>query len=142
MAAGRVLATLTASYLAPTFHDFADGSELLTYVPLHNTKKRRRGFNQSENIAGILGYRLDLKPMSCLQRIKPGQDQKSLNIRQRRDNLKGAFKVTADVRGRRVILIDDVVTTLATVDVLSKLLLDAGADDVVIMALGRTPHPL
>lgn len=74
-----------------------------------------------------------------LRRVRSTPDQKSQTLIQREQNLRGAFEVRGDLRGRRIILVDDVVTTTATAKEISTLLVDAGADDVVVAAVARTP---
>jgi ComF family protein len=86
-------------------------------VPLHWWKQHKRGFNQSELLARALAARLGIPCLADrLQRYRWAEDQKGLQGQRRWDNVKGAFRVRpgADLSGRTLILVDDVLTTGAT----------------------------
>lgn len=109
-------------------------------VPLHLTRLRWRGFNQSHFLARALaqltGVRLD--PFS-LERVRPTRPQVELHEAERRRNVRQAFRVTRPqrVHGQRVLLVDDVYTTGATVDECSRELMRAGAAGVDVLTLAR-----
>jgi ComF family protein len=108
---------------------------LLVPVPLHPLRLRQRGYNQSALIALGTGRKIDAR---ALERIRDTPPQAGLGAEQRRRNLAGAFRARAErVRGRRVILVDDVVTTGATVEAASRELLRAGAQSVDVLTLAR-----
>lgn len=113
--------------------------ELLIPVPMHPRKLRRRGFNQSEEVAHWLSRQLRI-PVSrrLLLRIHQSDAQSTLRRRQRLKNLKGAFRVTDRIPSH-VALIDDVMTTGATAEELSRLLKKNGAREVEVWVLARTP---
>jgi ComF family protein len=114
--------------------------DVMLPVPLHLQRLRWRGFNQAQLLAGPLaaatGVRLDA---FSLQRIRPTQPQVELDEKARRQNVADAFRVVrpAQVEGRRILLIDDVYTTGATVDECSRVLLRAGAQNVDVLVLAR-----
>ena len=116
--------------------------DTLIPVPLHKHRLRTRGFNQSLEIAEVLadagGIRLDNR---LCRRIREAAPQKSLTARQRRHNLRGAFVLDRSPRGERVGIVDDVVTTAATVSEIGRLLLSSGAVSVEVIALARTLRP-
>ncbi|MFP6807035.1 MAG: ComF family protein [Pseudomonadales bacterium] len=133
---GRVLASLLlrsfpGSYLPP---------DLLLPVPLHKSSLRRRGFNQSTEIAEVLSdaWSVPIDTRNC-RRQKKTSAQKSLHIEDRIKNISGAFAIDKHYRGKRIAIIDDVVTTGATVRELANLLLDNGADSVEVICIARTP---
>lgn len=102
--------------------------EVLTAVPLHNQKLRERGFNQSYLLARELSVRTGLKMSECLTRSRYTLSQtKTGSVGERRKNVSGAFSCDPDVKGKRVILIDDVVTSGATLDECARVLKEAGA---------------
>ena len=116
--------------------DFAE-IDLLVPIPLHPSRQRERGYNQSELIAAGLARRLD-KPLRCdlLRRVRATAQQATLDASRRRDNLHGAFEVVAiPPSGARIGLVDDVVTTAATMGSCARALLDAGASGVWGVAL-------
>jgi ComF family protein len=112
-------------------------------VPLHPKRLRRRGFNQAELLAGTAARILDLPVYSHgLKRKKDTLPQSGLSDRQRLENVQAAFEVKTffPISGRRVLLVDDVLTTGATLNACSKVLLAAGAARVDVLTLARVPH--
>jgi ComF family protein len=115
-------------------------------VPLHASKRRERGFNQAELIAGAAlklnpaGGRLYLADR-VLERRRETKSQIGMTPHQRRENMRGAFAVTAAqaVQGREVLLVDDVYTTGATVSECARVLLRAGSSRVWVATVARTP---
>lgn len=133
------LARPLAERLAPLLGQ-AGPVDLLVPVPLHRSRRRARGFNQSELLAAEIS-RLSGKPMvaALLRRTRPTETQTGLTHRQRRLNVQGAFIVarTEAVRGKHIALIDDVITTGATAGACARVLKRAGAARVVVLALAR-----
>jgi len=123
--------------------NLADGNnvDLLVPVPLHPARLARRGFNQSlllaRRVARLLGRPL---AANLLRRHRDTPVQADLaGRRARRENVRGAFRVSRPrrVAGRRLCLVDDVVTTGATLEACARTLLDAGATSVAALALAR-----
>ncbi len=113
--------------------------EVLVPVPIHWTKRWRRGFNQSEVIAKQLSRELHIPLASAFKKVKTTSMQKELNRRKRLSNLSGSFARTSfSLRGKHIALIDDIVTTGTTVNILTELSLQAGAQSVEVWALART----
>lgn len=137
----RLLAQLWQAWVSPP----AD-RDLLLPVPLHWRRLLWRGFNQ----AALLGLAIRARdpqlasvPLrtGVLRRPRATPAQASLNALQRSSNLQAAFQVRGDVRGLRVAVIDDVMTTGATADAIARSLKAAGAADVQLWCLARTPAP-
>ena len=140
--AGYVLTMLACQQLHRELTLALAEKPLITSIPLHPNKQRTRGFNQSEMIANWLANTLSVpKNHKLLSRTRETPSQQTLNAKEREQNLKGAFQLhDADaVVGRSVLLVDDVVTTGSTVAASSRLLMQAGAEDVVVFAIARTP---
>lgn len=135
-ASGRVLGHLLGNWLAIHATELPDA---LVPVPLHWRRRWRRGFNQAELLARDLGQHLSL-PVApeVLARTRATQAQQGLDARARRRNLRGAFQVQKPIRGRRLAVVDDVVTTTATSRAVTDTLLAAGAQAVEIWCLART----
>jgi ComF family protein len=117
-----------------------DGTDLMVPVPSRPPSLRRRGFNPPLMLARNLHrpWGLELAP-EALRCIKDIESQAGLNRKERRRNVKGAFAADkARVRGRGVLLFDDVFTTGATADECSKVLKRAGASRVRVLTLART----
>lgn len=140
LAAGRVLGLL----LAGAVRDFALHRDVdcLVPTPLHAERHAERGFNQSAEIgfwaARELGCRYDA---GALRRVRPTRPQVGLGAGERRVNLSGAFRASAKVRGRRVVVVDDVLTTGATAGSVAAALLEAGAISVDVWCIARAPAP-
>ena len=116
--------------------------DCLIPMPLHAKRIRERGFNHATEIARDVAKRLDL-PLdtdSC-RRIRDTPPQMGLKHDARRRNVRGAFVCTGDVRGRRIALIDDVMTTGTSLDELAKTLKQAGALEVETWVVARTLPP-
>ncbi|MBT2969825.1 MAG: ComF family protein [Candidatus Thiodiazotropha sp. (ex Ctena orbiculata)] len=116
-----------------------DRPDLLIPVPLHPVRLRERGFNQSVEIARVLARRCGLShDWRLCRRIKHTPPQAELKREARRKNLHRAFEICADLSGSHLVVVDDVITTGATVAELGRLLKKAGAKRVDAWALART----
>jgi len=102
-------------------------------IPLHWTRRRQRGFNQSELIAKSLGEQLGLPvSLKALERVRKTLDQIGLSAKERVENMRGAFATGSriDLSGQTVLLVDDVTTTGATLNEAAKELRNAGCKNV------------
>ena len=112
----------------------------LVPVPLHATRRRARGFNQAEVLAQRLGRLLD-KPVlrGVLRRIRHTPSQTNLTARQRTSNVKDAFSTRKNHRlqGQKLLLLDDIMTTGATVNECALMLKRGGADRVDVVTVAR-----
>lgn len=136
---GRSLSILAAEQIASAYLQ-DDLPDVITYVPLHWRRYLRRGFNQSEAVARTLAARLRIPLLPLLQRTRATPPQQSLDAEQRHRNLRGAFTCREQLDGHRVALVDDVITTGATANEISRLLLKAGAREVHLWCLAKTPE--
>jgi ComF family protein len=130
--------------LAEAFGGELSGLDLVVPVPLHWSRRLARGYNQAERIARPLAERLGLPLEAALRRRRatPAQSGFGQGGRGARlENLAGAFEVPrgAPLAGRRVLLVDDVATTGATLDAAAQALRRGGASAVVAIVAGRTP---
>ncbi len=139
---GQMLAAAIASMAAE-----APTPMLVVPVPLHPRRQRERGFNQARLLAASAlqslrrthsGWALQLSPASLI-RHRETAPQALLAPHQRRINLARAFRVAEprQIKGRNILLVDDIVTTGATARACAQALLDAGASSVSIAALAR-----
>lgn len=112
-------------------------------MPQHPAHLRRRGFNQAHELARALhaATGIPFRP-GLLIRRRDNAPQASLNARQRAANVRGVFGVGAPVAGMRLWLVDDVMTTGSTLREAAQTLLDAGAHEVCVLAVARTPRAL
>lgn len=144
--AARKLGGMLAEAIAQLLPN-APAEMLVVPVPLHRTKSRQRGFNQARALAqgaiDDLGrshpeWKLTLAP-TTLMRLRATETQAGLTPTQRRQNVRGAFKVSdpAAVGGRHVLLVDDILTTGATARSAAQSLIKAGAASVYVVTLAR-----
>jgi len=116
--------------------------DLIIPMPMHPARLIERGFNQALGIAKILtkNHKEKLDYKSAI-RHKLTPPQASLPLKDRVKNIKGAFKVNANLTGKRIAIIDDVMTTGASLNELAKMLKKAGASHVECWVIARTlPH--
>ena len=132
------LAELLFNCLQAEYPDI--GFDLITAVPLHPPRRRERGFNQSALLGAALARRLGI-PFSerMLRRVRPTVSQTGLTAPQRAANVCGAFRIGwfARPQGRRILLVDDVMTTGATVNACAKALKQEGAASVHVVTAAR-----
>ena len=143
LAAGRMLAALLAEDLARRRSGATlPAVDLVLPVPLHEERLRERGFNQALELAVPLARALGI-PLAAraMQRLRPTPKQSGLTALRRRRNVRGAFHVLADVGGRHIALVDDVITTAATAQECTRALILAGAASVQAWAIARAPLP-
>lgn len=138
--AGILLARACADVWIERFRDAAADVDLIVPVPMHWTRRWPRGYNQSEAIADQIAWRLG-KP--CLKRslvrVRATAQQASLAPSRRRENVRRAFAVRSHsrLRGARVLLVDDILTTGATCHECAKVLKSAGSIAVAVAMIAR-----
>ena len=111
-------------------------------MPLHPAKLRERGFNQSQLLAAKIARELDLKllPDAC-RRIRDTPPQSALPWKERKKNVRNAFRCDADLTGKRVALVDDVLTTGASLNALAEAVQKRGTSEISAWVVARTlPH--
>ncbi len=138
------LAPRLAPFLARAFQQDAFLSEFnpdfLVPVPLHRARLKKRGFNQSSLLAHQLSPLIGVPTLELLRRTRNTPPQVTLKGKERADNVKGAFVASQNAgewQGARVLLIDDVYTTGATLGEAAKTLRRAGAGDICALTLAR-----
>jgi ComF family protein len=113
---------------------FAD-TDVITYVSMSDERLREREYNQSMLLAKNLASAVD-KPLSAVfEKVKETNRQATLSLAERMQNLKGSFKVVKNVEGKNVLIVDDVLTTGATCDLLASLLKHKKAKRVYVMTV-------
>ena len=137
------LARTMARYMAPLVSK--DGAPILVPVPLHRTRLWQRGFNQSALLARELAKATGLRSEErLLRRVKRTPALKGMSLSQRRKTVAGAFNVdpSAELAGRTVVLIDDVLTTGSTANACARALKLAGAGRVELVSWARVIKPM
>jgi len=109
-------------------------------VPLHKTKIRERGYNQSEFITKGLSEKLNIPLLAdAISRTRYTKSQTKLNLKQRAENMKDAFKINDNkkelIKDKNIIVLDDVITTGATINECIQILRDSGANKIFALSL-------
>jgi len=137
------LARTMARYMAPLLDELPDNS-LLVPVPLHRRRIWQRGFNQSAFVARELARRIGADfAVDALLRVRATPPLKGLSMQQRRRTVAGAFRTNpkAELRGRTVVLVDDVLTTGSSANACARVLRRAGAERVELVSWARVVRP-
>ena len=134
----RDLVRLLVSCLSVDFD--MDRIDAVTFVPLYPTKQRHRSFNQAELLAERLAKCIR-KPLlkGCLRKVSSTSTQTHLTAHERAANVRGAFEArrASRLEGRGLLLVDDVMTTGATVNECARSLKSAGAQSVFVVTVAR-----
>ena len=140
-------ANLMAAMMIRAGIDLVPACQVVVPVPLHRRRLFKRRYNQAALLAEriALAACLEYEPFA-IERVKSTRHQVGLNARERRRNVSGAFKVPAAMRplveGRRVLLVDDVLTTGATVNACARALRRAGAEATDVLTFSRVAAPV
>jgi ComF family protein len=136
---GRAMGLLLAEELVG--HTAVDA---VVAVPLHRQRLITRGYNQADEIARTLARELGIRTGRDVRRLRPTAEQARLGASERAANVRGAFSVSRDYGALRVAIVDDVMTTGATLNALATALRAGGARSIVGWSIARTlaPHPL
>ncbi len=133
----KILSNLMINYIKE-YPEVLDGIDMISYVPLQNNRLRRRGFNQSRVLAVKVSVEFGIPFADALEKTRATRPQNELSREKRLINLKDAFKVRdAKISNKNILLIDDVMTTGATLDECSRTLLESGVKSVRCLTLAR-----
>jgi ComF family protein len=137
----RRLAQPLGEAMAARWVSSGGGGDLLVPVPVHASRRRERGYDQAELIAQAAGRQLRMPALAAVERTRATMAQYRLDRRHRAANVATAFATRrgfeARVAGRHVVLVDDVVTTGATLAATANALLAAGAASVAAITVAR-----
>jgi ComF family protein len=123
--------------------EYPEGFDLLTWIPISPLRRIRRGYDQVELIANAVSAELGLAAMPTLKKIRHNRPQSRITeYSRRRANVLGAYEILpdADITGKRVLLLDDILTTGATASEAGRILLTAGAKEVTAAAVAASTH--
>lgn len=133
--AGNVISELLLNLIYENKIEF----EVIYYVPMSKSSIKKRGFNQCEIIAKNLSKSLNIPVSYSLIKVKDTREQKRLSKEERYKNIKDAFKVKENnIKGKRVLLIDDVVTTGATLLECKKTLENYDIEEITILTIAKS----
>lgn len=138
----RYLAPYFAAYMADVYLSDPVEVDFVVSVPLHRTRQRQRGYNQAHLMARSFAERLNMQYLpSALVKQRQTASQTKLSLKDRQDNLHGAFAADKQlVKGKSVLVIDDVLTTGATMSEVARTLKKAGAVHVYGITWANVPE--
>lgn len=122
---------------------YPEGFDVLTWVPISRARRFTRGYDQVELLARAVGRELGMKPIKALKKMRNNRPQSGISGQaQRRANVLGVYRVIspARVQGKRILLLDDIITTGATAGECARVLLTAGAKEVHCGVVAAVRH--
>ncbi len=132
----KYLAETFAQFMADTYFEQKIEADFVTYIPMHRKKQKNRGYNQAELIAKSLSEIINLPLVSTLERVKQTTNFAKMNRSQRAEAVKGVYALAAhkaELKDKRILLVDDVFTTGATANECSALLKSAKCKMVSVL---------
>lgn len=131
---GRMMADCVKNHLAGCY-------DLITWVPLSARRKKKRGYDQAMLLALATALELEDVALETLRKREDTPAQSSLKGSERRGNVAGVYETVCPelIAGKRILLIDDIITTGSTLSECSKVLMEAGAAQVVCVTLAKSP---
>lgn len=112
--------------------------DIVTYVPMTKRAMRKRGYNQAQLMAEKIAELVNVECVCCLEKVRETKVQSTLDFKRRQKNIAGAFRGLDNAVGKRILLVDDVYTTGATISEASKALKRAGASDIYCITFAMT----
>lgn len=136
----RIYAELYGEFLAKCIDENPISCDSITWVPLSRKRLRKRGYDQARLLAEELSRRTGLPCVPMLRKIRNNPAQSGTgDAKKRRENVKGVYEALSEeeIAGRRILLVDDIVTTGATLSECASVLKKAGAKEVSAVTLAR-----
>ena len=126
-----------AQKLMPVFLKYIGYADCIVYVPMTKSRIKQRGYNQSKVLAEEFSKLVEIPVVDALEKTKETYSQVGLTLKERTQNLKGSFKVVdrGAIKGKRALLIDDVLTTDSTANAVAEKLKSAGAEEVICLTV-------
>ncbi len=138
----RYLSKVFVEFMSSVYAKYFVDADVMTFVPMTEKARRKRGFNQSELIARRLSEKTGLKTECLLEKTMETERQAKLGRAERLSNLKGSFiaRNKGLIKGKTILLIDDVMTTSATAESVSSVLKKAGAKKVYVLTVASVTN--
>lgn len=117
--------------------------DMLTWIPISDQRRRKRGFDQVELLAREVGRELGLEPQATMKKLRNNKAQSAITGHaQRRANVLGVYGALSDtdIKDKRILLLDDIITTGATAGEAARVLLTQGAKEVHLAVLANAKH--
>lgn len=123
--------------------EYPDGFDMLTWIPISPLRRLRRGYDQVELVCRAVAGELDMEAVPTLRKIRNNKPQSGIHgLAQRRANVLGVYRIldSQTVQGKRILLLDDIITTGATASEAARVLLTAGAKEVTCAAIAAASN--
>lgn len=144
-----ILGEIIIKYLSNLSFVRCQMSYVVVPIPLHSNRERERGFNQAKLLAEIIARHFNLPIINSLKRIKNNEPQAKIKgLEKRAENISGCFKIDPhanfdigvknSIKGKNIILVDDVFTSGATINEAVKILKESGAKKIIALVLAKT----
>lgn len=135
--AGDILAEFLEEYI---MNNFVYNDYIITYIPLSRKSKRKRGFNQCQYIAEKIGYDLNISCREVLIKKRENKEQKRLKYSERYENVKNIFELknNINIKELKLIVIDDVTTSGATMEEACRILKKYGVKEIKLLTLAKS----
>lgn len=140
----RYLVEMFGKYLANIYYKNYFNADYLMYVPMLKKRQRQRGFNQGQLLAEELSIRINVPVINPISKVKENVRQAKLGRNDRLNNIKGSFKVVDRkiLKDKTILIVDDVITTGATSQVIGELLKKNGAKAVYLLTVASVPNKI
>ncbi|MFD3158234.1 ComF family protein [Haloimpatiens sp. FM7330] len=131
---------ILSEYMIDTINNQKIKYDILTYIPVSRKVMKKRGYNQSEYLARKISYKYNKQVIKLLKKVKETKDQIGLDKEERWNNIMGSFIVVNEnhIKNKSILIIDDVVTTGATVYCAALQLLNNGAKNVTVLTAAKS----
>lgn len=123
--------------------EFSEEFDLLTWVPVSRKRLKKRGYDQVALLAQAVGQELEIVPVPTLRKVRDNPPQSRITgFAQRKANVLGVYNVIdrSQIQGKRILLLDDILTTGATLSECARVLRTEGAEEVSCAVLAAAPH--
>jgi competence protein ComFC len=134
----RDIAITIGAFLADSIKEQKTSYDFIVPVPISRKKLSSRGYNHTSLIARELASLANIKVLECLTRIKDTKPQVLFNVSDRWYNVKGCFKCIENIENKRILLVDDIITTGATANFCAEALKAKGARSVTVIAFAKS----
>ena len=135
----KSIGTMFGKEIGEYISQMSEKFDYIVPVPLHRAKQRERTYNQSSYICTGMQEVLDIEVLDCLKRNRFTMSQTKLDKQQRKENIQGAFKINDSykdkIKGKNLIIADDVITTGATILECAQILKSAGCGKIIICSI-------
>ncbi len=130
-------ALILASFLTGFIPDKIIEADVVTYIPMRKQDEMKRGFNQSKVFAEKIAEKIHKPVLPLLSKARKTQRQAELGKIEREKNVSGSFKLNIKLNNQKVLIVDDVITTMSTVNCAAEMLKNGGAGEIYSFALAR-----